>query len=245
MKRPLIPVLLTLLLAVAAGGAVFVFLMSADTRAMAEQEVAAILVAEQDVPEGTPVSDARQTGLISETTVPADLKPATALDPSDPLTGSLVFVSGLPAGQTVLSAAVGTEVPSTAAIQIPPGQMALSVLLDDPAKVGAFLRPGSRVAVFDTFAVPGSADEGDALFETRVLLDDVEVIAIGSATRTDVADAGDGGDWTAQLVTLAVTQEQAERLVHATRTGALHFALLGEETSLTVSDGVNDVTLFP
>lgn len=245
MKRPLIPVLVTIVLALAAGGAVFLLLMSADSRAMAEREVATVLLAEQDVPEGTGVAYAKESGLLSEATVPTDLMPADALDPSDPATAGLVFVSSLPAGQMVLRAAVGTELPSTAAIDVPPGQMALSVLLDDPAKVGAFLRPGSRVAVFDTFAVPGSADAGEPLFETRVLLDDVEVIAVGSATRTDDAAADEEGDWTAQLVTLAVTQDQAERLVHATRTGALHFALLGEDTDLTASEGVSDVTLFP
>jgi pilus assembly protein CpaB len=242
-KKPLLPITLTILLALGAGIVTFLVIAGANERAMADQESATILVTQDAVPEGMTLRAARDEGLITETTIPADLRPATALGPINQVNPTLVALAEIPAGQTVMEASVGTAVEQSPAIMVPEGQMAVSVVLDDPAKVGAFLRPGSRVAIFDTFAVPGTQDSTDAIFETRPLLDDITVIAVGTVTG-DRADEATEDSWSAQLVTVAVTQEQAQRLVHATRTGALHFALLGEGTVLSPTEGVNDRTLF-
>lgn len=244
MKKPLIPLTLTLLLALGAGIAAFLFVAGADERAMADQEVATILVTQDAVPQGMTLASAQDEGLITQTTIPADLRPVTALGPLSQGDAALVALAEIPAGQTVMEAAFGTAVEEAPAISVPDGQMAVSVVLDDPAKVGAFLRPGSRVAIFDTFAVPGTQDSTDAIFETRPLLDDITVLAVGTVTGDQASEASEDS-WSAQLVTVAVTQEQAQRLVHATRTGALHFALLGEDTVLSPTQGVNDRTLFP
>ena len=50
--------------------------------------------------------------------------------------------------------------------------------------------------------------------------------------------------WSASLVTLAATQEQAQKLIQAFQTGAPYMALLGENTSLKQSAGVSDLDLF-
>lgn len=244
MKRPLIPVILTILLAVVAGTAVFLYVAGVDDRALADQQAARVLVTDEMVERGTTLADARAAGLVREADVAADLAPVGALEAADPTASSLVFLADMPAGQTVLQASVGTAVEDVPAIEVPDSQMAVSVLLEDPAKVGAFLRPGSRVAIFNTFAVPRSGEGEDVIFETRPLLDDVTVLAVGTVTRSGAEEATEEA-WQAQLVTVAVTQGQAERLVHATRTGALHFALLGREAAVTTSEGVSDITLFP
>jgi len=49
---------------------------------------------------------------------------------------------------------------------------------------------------------------------------------------------------TTTLFTLSVTQADAERLVHAARTGTLTFALLGPETTATPGAGTDDRTIF-
>jgi pilus assembly protein CpaB len=195
------------------------------------------------VPEGTALGEAQAEGLIIQTTVPAGLRPVGAVARVDPQNADLIVLSDLPAGQTVLEAGVGTATAVTGPLDIPNGQMAVSVLLEDPAKVGAFLRPGSRVAIFDTSTVTTGGGGGTQILRTRPLLDDVTVLAVGSVARSGADDAAQEA-WEAQLVTLAVTQEQAERVVHASRTGALHFALLGEGALITESEGVSDLTLF-
>jgi pilus assembly protein CpaB len=113
-------------------------------------------------------------------------------------------------------------------------------------------------------------DDHDAVRATRLLLPSVEVLAVGATTTATVpvaaadesgaggaadgsgaggaqAKAGQGAD-PAQtgvvIVNLAVTQAQAERLVHGSRTGTLTFALLGPGTDATPGLGVDDSTMF-
>jgi pilus assembly protein CpaB len=243
MKRPWVLVTLTLFFAVAAGVLVFWFVSGADQRAMEQQEPATIVIAQQIVPQGTSLGEAVAQGLVAEERIPASLRPMSALAPIDATTSDLVVLADVPAGQTLMAASVGVVAEGSEALTVPDGQLAVTVLLDDPSKVGAFLRPGSHVAVFDTYA-PVTTGEADVVLRTQPLLDDVVVLAIGPETRTSASDA-DPEAWNAQLVTVAVTQAQAERLVHASRTGALHLALLGEGTALVPSTGVSDLTLFP
>jgi len=137
------------------------------------------------------------------------------------------------------------------------------VALDDPSHVGPFVAVGSRVAIFDTFNVqeadPAKATPaGDHLQDrheysraTRLLLPDVEVLAVGATTTTTPLtrpDSGSAGALTTQdsatLFTLAVNQQQAERLVHGSRTGTLTFALHGPQAKATAGKGVDDRRLF-
>src|SRR5205814_8283670 len=124
-----------------------------------------------------------------------------------------------------------------------------------PEQVAGYVRPGAKIVIFDTFTAQNfntPIPTGERLTfgkevpqTTRVLLPRVEVIAIGtrgevgSATsrqngsagtagtatngQTQTQDAAGGGNL---LVTVAVTQDEAERLVHAVQTGTLYLALL-------------------
>jgi len=245
MKNPIIPIIITVVLALGAGVLVFAYVSGADSRAMADQDTATVWVTEDVVPAGTTLAEAQGSGLITQATVPVRLQPAGALATVEGVNANLVTLADLPSGQVVLAAAVGAEVPEDWPIEVPEGQMAVTVLLDDPSKVGAFLRPGSHVAIFDTYAeAPDDVEGGGTpVFQTRALLEDVVVLAVGEVTD-EIAESASSEAWNAQLVTLALTQEQAERLVHAIRTGALHFALLGENTVVDATEGVTDQNLF-
>ena len=121
--------------------------------------------------------------------------------------------------------------------------MAVSVLLDDPAKVGPFLRPGSIIAIFETITQPAKTPGAPSLRTTRLLLDRAEVLAVGPVTQQQQADAADDA-WQARLVTVAVDQLQAEKLVQGIQTGTPYMALLGENTVVHQTAGVNDSDLF-
>jgi pilus assembly protein CpaB len=141
----------------------------------------------------------------------------------------------------------------------------VSVALDDPSHVGPFVAVGSHIAVFDTFNVlafrgAAAAPAGDHLQDqhqyvrsTRVLVPDVVVLAVGATTTKPSSDNGKNSsdmqtaanDTTVTtLVTLAVTQDQATRIIHAARTGTMTFALLGADAVPTVGVGVDDNRLF-
>lgn len=88
---------------------------------------------------------------------------------------------------------------------------------------------------------------------TRVLLPRVEVIAVGTfgtdgVTSNQVQQNGDkstqqnsGGQI---IITVAVNQADAERLIHATSTGALYLALLTDSSDVKPDNGVDNSSLF-
>lgn len=244
MKRPVIPILIAIVLALAAGAAVYFYARSAEDRALASQQPVTALTSTTVIPMGTTLGQAEAEGLVTATQVPEDLRPADALASVNAANRDLVALTDIPAGQILLAPAFGAAPTQVAALRVPDGLMAVTVLLEDPGKVGSFLRPGSQVAVFDTVARPSDEAGLPMVFSTRPLIDRVEVLAVGAVTEEQEA-AATAEDWSARLVTLAVDQKQAERLVHGTHTGVLTLALLGQDTTLTPSLGVNDADLFP
>jgi pilus assembly protein CpaB len=119
----------------------------------------------------------------------------------------------------------------------------MSVDLADAAHVGSFLRPGSYITVFDTVASATLGANGIPIKETRVLLTKVQVIGIAGYTTAKEVDAVIT-DATKFLVTVAVTQNEAERLVHGIQSGSLYFGLLSSDTKVVPGAGVNDDTIF-
>ena len=84
---------------------------------------------------------------------------------------------------------------------------------------------------------------------TRVLLPRVEVIAVGDKTSTHTTSSDSGDDTAtsdqAKTLTVAVNQDDAERLIHAVQTGTLCFALLDDNSNIKPGAGVNNSNLFP
>jgi pilus assembly protein CpaB len=81
----------------------------------------------------------------------------------------------------------------------------------------------------------------------------VEVIAVGATTaaarnaaaNTDGSSAAAPASGDARTLTVAVNQDEAERLIHAVLTGTLYFALLDESSDIKADAGVNNNSLFP
>ena len=123
---------------------------------------------------------------------------------------------------------------------------------------------GSQVAVFDTvgFSSAGTITAGpgctgahtqiDGTVKTRVVLTRVLVLSVGTApagvTSTSAASTLSGSSSSSgqagTLVTLAVTQAQAEQLIQMTETGMPYLALL-TTNSRTTSDAGRLLTLHP
>ena len=172
-----------------------------------------------------------------------NLIPKGAITAIDSGNQDLLAQTEIAGGQIVLADAFASSLPQVTSLDIPEGRMALTVQLEDPAKVGSFLRPGSEISVFNTSEIPASSDGQSAGHLTRLLIDRVRVLAIGPVSQQDSASAG-SDSWSAQLVTLAVTTHQAELLVHGVRTGNLYLALLDESPVQGDSLGVTDVTVI-
>lgn len=241
MKRAL-AVITALVLAAVGGLAVLGYASAADARAVAGQQAVTVYVTTQAVPAGTPLADAVAESMLQRTPFPAKAVPAGALMRVDPQMDSLVAVSDIAPGEVVLERRFGEQPSGDTALVVPEGKIAVTVELSDPGRVGAFLRPGSTIAVYNTFRArdvdgvltPDGIDLGTAgeLNATRVLLPETTVVAVGDVTVAGQAEAI-ATDGTQQdevptaLVTVAVDPADAARVVHAAQTGLLYAAMLG------------------
>ncbi|MEI6404790.1 MAG: RcpC/CpaB family pilus assembly protein [Actinomycetes bacterium] len=153
-------------------------------------------------------------------------------------------VTSVPTVNPTGTASAPAEVlPAVGPLSVPSGMFAVSVDLADAAHVGRFLRPGSHIMILDTVAMPATSTDPSPQKITRILLSNVLVLAIANHTTSDQVDSTltDASNF---LVTVAVTQKQAEKLVHGIQTGALYMALLNGTTQVIPDGGVNDANIF-
>jgi pilus assembly protein CpaB len=143
-----------------------------------------------------------------------------------------------------------TEAASLAkGISIPDGMIAVTVPTEAWQRAGGLIQKGSKVAVFDTFTVmdgKGNTPSGDGLSKqyernqsTRLLLTGLEVLSV-----VDEKKAAEDGDVGKAIVTVAVKQADAEKLIHGQQTGTLYFALLGGKSEVAPGNGVDNRSLF-
>jgi pilus assembly protein CpaB len=142
------------------------------------------------------------------------------------------------AGEPVLESALfdqGTEGGLVAVIAAE--HRAVSVKVDSVIGVAGFVKPGSRV---DVMATVRRVDTNDALPYSKVILQDVKVLAIDQKLE----EARDGEAQLVSVVTLEVQPEAAQKLIDSAHEGRLQLALRtpGDDAVVELaSTGVGDV----
>jgi pilus assembly protein CpaB len=144
----------------------------------------------------------------------------------------------LAAGEPVLESALfdkGAEggLPAVIAAE----HRAVSVKVDSVIGVAGFVKPGSRV---DVMATVRRVDTSDSLPYSKVILQDVKVLAIDQKLE----EARDGEAQLVSVVTLEVKPEAAQKLIYSAHEGRLQLALRtpGDDAVLELaSTGVRDV----
>ncbi len=126
--------------------------------------------------------------------------------------------------------------------------------LQDPARVGTFVTPGSYITIFMTYQLKDlNTDAKAEVFNeqdvkgTSILLDNVKVIAMGDASLTPAqTPEGEEAPATAPsfLVTLEVDSQQAARLVHGVNNYTLYAGLRGSELKIDPDLAVSDLTML-
>jgi len=240
-RRRILTIALAVLLALAGTGAVLVYVQQADTRALAGQAAVQVLVAQRQIPSGTPASSALSEGLLATQTLPAQSVPAAAVR-SLGGQGSLVTSSDIQPGQLLLRQMLVPAAQLNGALAVPSGMVAVTVDLCVPESVAGNLHPGSQVAVYGTTGSSGlSASAGcsgqhqqQAGAHTRLVLPKVEVLSIGEAAAgqastqsgATVAQSSSQAAPNATLVTVAVSQVNAARLIQLAVSGLPYLALV-------------------
>lgn len=240
-------ILLVAAAVVAALGAVLVFLYvrGAEDRAEDKFETVDVLVATQQIEAGEAANESYQSGKIALKAVPQAAVLSGATSDGEAFTDLTALTTIYPGEQLITSKFGGaTEVESDASLPIPKGNMAISINLSDTARVAGFVNPGSEVAIFLSGAVgPASEDS------TRLLLDRVTVIAVGSTTQVTTTTTDDEGAQTVEqlprtLFTLSLNQEQVEKVLFAQGHGELAFALLTPDSKIDNGTGTDAPGLF-
>ena len=256
MKRRGLTIVLAVVLAILGTAGVLAYVGHANARALAGQKAVTVLMARQLIPAGTSAGDAQDQGLLSTEKLPAASVPADALTVITPGISALVTDSDVQPGQLLLRPMLVTSAQVTNGFAIPSGMIAVSVLFCVPEAVAGNIRPGAQVAVFNTFVSGNSSMSaatactgphqwmnGDTV-NTKLVLPRVTVLAVGQASASGQSGSQSGGtastgssssgSQNSELITVAVSQNDAARLIQLTQDGLPYLALVNASSSLGV-----------
>lgn len=232
MKVPKLSYAIAVLLAILAGTAVYFYQATADQRALAGKQAVTVLVALRDIPKNTSLSLVQSSGLAKLEAFPSGSVPTDALTGFDSGSLQLVATHGIAPGEVLSQSSFGDPVTSAEGLQIPDGKVAATIDVGEAERMSGFVKPGSQVAIFYTYT-----DKDTSVSHTRVLLSRVTVLAVGSTTGvgSDQTQAGQPS-----LITVALSQKEAEQLVLAKKTGDVSLALLGTSTNVLPDMGTSE-----
>jgi len=243
-KRRVLTVALAILLAVLGTAGVLAYVHQADARAVAGMRAVTVLVAQHQIPSGTSASAALNGGLLASQTLPASSVPADAVRSVSPDMTGLVTSGDIQPGQLLLRPMLVTAALVRGGIAVPAGDVAVTIALCMPEAVAGNVVAGSQVEVFGTDAHAttltaqpncNGPHQQQALgsAHTRVVLPSVQVLSVGPAGPGGSSTTGTAAQTTSStsgqasvLITLAVNQADAQRLIQLTEAGLPYLALL-------------------
>lgn len=224
-------VLLIAALVVAGLGTALVWMYAsrADERAQADAAPVQVLVATSDIGAGTSGSAISEAAAVELRTLPAASVPAGALSDLTPVI-DLVTLGPVFTGQALLQQMFGGQQQVAGGLTLPEGSMGISIQLGDPQRVAGFVKPGSEVALFTTASGVGGVAEQ----QTTVLLPRVLVAAVGPTVVAQAAAEGSANTEAipTAIMTLALTQEEAQKVILASQTTSLYMGLLDDKSKV-------------
>jgi pilus assembly protein CpaB len=251
MARRSVLLLVAVLIALVGTSLIVLYVQGIDARATEGQELVEVLTATEVIDAGEPVAEAQEAGKFETTEVRREDLVDGALSSTSSIS-DLVALSTIYPGEQVIAKRFGT-LGDTENLIIPDDLLAVSVELTDPARVAGFVNPGSEVAIFvsaDPVLIEPDGEERKLASYTRLLLEKVQVIGVGTTSVTSRKTNSEDGQETVEevaktILTVAVSQEQAEKLIYAARNGEVSFALLSSDSAVKDNPGVTARDIMP
>jgi pilus assembly protein CpaB len=245
MNRRTVLLLSAALVAVLGTALVFLYVKGADNRAEQRFETVEVLRAVAPIEKGESIDDAASSGKLALEPVAKNDVLANHQTDTEELAG-LVATTTIYPGEQIVSdkfAQAAEALAAKSALDVPKGDIAISVNLTDPGRVAGFLNPGSEVAVIFT-----GTDAGGLGF-SRMLLPQVTVIGVGSTTTTTkTTTTAEGEQTTAEipqtLLTLSVSKEEAEKVTFAATQGEVVLGLRTPDSAVKPGQGVTFANVF-
>jgi pilus assembly protein CpaB len=246
LRRRILTIALATLLAAVGTVAVLAYVHQANVRAVNGVQAVNVLVAESTIPSGTPAGQALREGLLGSQKLPVASVPANAIRSITSQLSGLVTSAAVRSGQLLLRPMLVAAAQVTGGVAIPKGMVAVTMQLCLPEAVAGYVTVGSKVAVFDTYSNNQTQRTCNVAHQTlapstvhtATVLPEAQVLSVGPAPAT-AQSTGAGGTGLlssssanstalqgAVLVTLAVTQADAEHLIGIAETGLPYLALL-------------------
>jgi pilus assembly protein CpaB len=217
-----------------AGGLYLV--LSADSRAEGRiQNAVTVAIAVKRIPAGTSGAKVLADKLVRFERMPKSSVPSDALATIDGERATQVVTTNIAAGQVLLAANFGDQSAITSGLPLPEGKMAITVQTGAPEQVAGYVQAGSHVAIFLTYNLIDKNGTKSNIERTRVLLPRVEVLAVGTyqAGGTDTRSGS-------LMLTVAVDQTEAERLIEGLSHGTLYLGLLTDSVNVQSGPGVDN-----
>lgn len=250
MGRRTVLLIVAALIAALGTSLVFMYVRGVDARANERFDAVEVLKAVELITPGETLADAQAAGKIAMGTVGRgqllDGATTSITDMADDIALTTVYP-----GEQIVTGKFGSP-GDQKVLTIPKGKMAISVNLTDPARVAGFVNPGAEVAIFVS-AEPEAFDQSGETQKlpqfTRLLLPRVPVIGVGTTTLVSTTKTTEDGEQTTEelprtLLTLAVDQPEAEKILFAARNGEVAFALLTDDSKVEFGPGVTASNVF-
>jgi len=252
MARRSVLLMVAVLIALIGTALIVLYVQGIDDRATKGQELVEVLVSTETLEAGETVAAAQEDGKFEKKEVRREDLVDGALSSTSSIS-DLVALGTIYPGEQLIAKKFGT-LGDTASLVIPDKKIAVSVELTDWERVAGFVNPGNEIAVFATAATPVAilpdGKERKLGGITRIVLTRSTVVGVGTTSVTSRTVRTDEGDQITEevpktILTIAVTQEEAEKLIHADRTTDLTFALLTDESLVRDKPGVGAESVFP
>jgi len=227
------------ILALTIGVSTYLYLATLGTQAADSSQQSAVYVASADIPAGTTFQSMLQNSLVTVKNLPVSVAGNTAVRNLEEFTQNEVSRSAIDTGQLILRNMFSPAKNFASGLNIPKNSLAISISVDDVARVANFVVPGSRVVIFST---GNDSKKNESV--TRILVSDALVLAIGSQVSTPPSGTQ---VITSPLVTIAVSPNEAGQIIHASQNTKLSLALVHANAPDSValpSYGISTANLF-
>lgn len=242
MDRRRILLVAAVVVAMMGGVLVWLYAQGANSRAEKRFDTVEVLKATAIIEAGESIEDAQAGGKLALANVAQDQLLNGYQTTTDTLAGTKAMQTIYPGEQIVADKFAQGAAP-TSELNIPDTNMAIAVNLTDPSRVAGFVNPGAEVAIF----VTGAGDDGGTF--TRLVLSRVTVLGVGNTTPVSTTTTDESGASTTEqlprtLLTISVSQLDAEKVLFAQSIGELAFGLLTPDTESAPAPPMNFPNLF-
>jgi pilus assembly protein CpaB len=263
MDRRRLLLMLAVFVAIIGTALVFLYVRGADNRAQSQYSSVTVLRATQNIAAGESYDAAVSSGKIASAAVPQNQLNEGYQTSITALKGKIASVP-IFKGQQIISGQFGNNsVQATSTnLPIPKGMIAISVQLSDQARVAGNVYPGSRVAVFTSGLGGPEKKAGSGATsvtstdptssEVALLLPNVLVLNVGDPVQSTSTTTDEAGNQTSEtlprtLLTLAVNQRDAQKIILAQESGSsapLTFGLLTNTSQVKKGPGTTTANVW-